>query len=261
MNCSTILRAGRRVVVVGLCGLALAQGAAAQSINGSLYGETEPATGLTVSVENTGTGFKRELPVDAIGRFSFSALPPGSYNVTLRQGGQTLRSQSATVAAGLGSAVSFARTQAVDTIRIDEVDALGGAVITPIDISTAQTSMVYSAQRMEVVPVAKDITSVALLAPGTTLGDVAFGNLASFGGSSVAENAYYVNGFNVTNLFKNLSYSQIPFYAIAEEQVITGGYGPEYGLSTGGVINLTTMKGSNQWLGGRCAHGGAGPPA
>jgi hypothetical protein len=70
--------------------------------------------------------------------------------------------------------------------------------------------------------VARDTTSVALLAPGTVRGDGAFGNLASFGGSSVAENQYYINGFNVTNSFRSLNFSKVPFEGIAEQQVKTG---------------------------------------
>ena len=81
-------------------------------------------------------------------------------------------------------------------------------------------------------------------------GDAAFGNLASFGGSSVAENAYYVNGFNITNAFNNLAFAQIPFEAIAEQQVKTGGYGAEFGRSTGGVVNLITRRGTNDVLRG-----------
>ncbi len=79
-------------------------------------------------------------------------------------------------------------------------------------------------------------------------GDIAFdGNLASFGGASVAENAYYVNGFNITNSFRNLNFSKIPFEAIAEQQMKTGGYGAEFGRSLGGVVNQTTKRGTNEF--------------
>ena len=81
-------------------------------------------------------------------------------------------------------------------------------------------------------------------------GDAAFGNLASFGGASVAENQYFVNGFNITNSFKNLNFGQVPFEAIAEQQIKTGGYGAEFGRSTGGVINLVTKRGTNEFHAG-----------
>jgi hypothetical protein len=78
-------------------------------------------------------------------------------------------------------------------------------------------------------------------------GDNAFGNLASFGGSSVAENQYYINGFNVTNSFRSLNFSKVPFEAIQEQQVKTGGYGAEFGRSLGGVINQITKRGTNDY--------------
>jgi len=46
------------------------------------------------------------------------------------------------------------------------------------------------------LPVNRSITDVALLAPGTTKGDSDFGNLPSFGGATVGENAYYLNAKN-----------------------------------------------------------------
>jgi len=81
-------------------------------------------------------------------------------------------------------------------------------------------------------------------------GDAAFGNLASFGGASVAENAYFVNGFNITNAFNNLNFAQLPFEAIAEQQTKTGGYGAEFGRALGGVVNVVTKSGSNEFKAG-----------
>src|SRR5690606_34169903 len=100
---------------------------------------------------------------------------------------------------------------------------------------------------IEQLPVASNITAVALLAPGTVKGDPGFGNLASFGGASVAENGYYINGFDVTNMRNMLSFADVPFQAIAQQQVRTGGYGAELGRSLGGVISLLTKSGSNEW--------------
>ena len=65
------------------------------------------------------------------------------------------------------------------------------------------------------------------------------------GGASVAENQYYVNGFNVTNSFRSLNYSAIPFEAIAEQQTKTGGYGAEFGRSLGGVGSSSGAAGAS----------------
>lgn len=57
-----------------------------------------------------------------------------------------------------------------------------------------------------------------------------------------------INGFfDVTNMRTMLSFADMPFQAIAQQQVKTGGYGAEYDRSLGGVISLVTKSGSNDW--------------
>ena len=105
---------------------------------------------------------------------------------------------------------------------------------------------------MQALPVGRDANSFALLAPGVVKGDadLGAGGLPSFGGASVAENGYYINGFDVTNIRNFLSYANLPFDAIGAEQIKTGGYGAEFGRSLGGVISLVTKRGTNEWKGG-----------
>ena len=122
--------------------------------------------------------------------------------------------------------------------------------IPPIDVSSSETRTTFSASQLNALPVPRDIVSVATLAPGVVKGNGAFGNLPSFGGSSVAENSYYVNGFNVTNLYNNLSFGEVPFQAIDQLDVQSGGYGAQYGLSTGGVTSVNIKRGTNEWKGG-----------
>ncbi len=66
----------------------------------------------------------------------------------------------------------------------------------------------------------------------------------------MAENAYYINGFDVTNIRNFVSYISLPFEAIGEQQIKSGGYGAQYGRSLGGVISMTTKSGTNTWKGG-----------
>lgn len=213
-----------------------------QSALGSIYGDVK--SGSKVTVINEDTGLTREASSDLNGRFNVGSLPPGNYTVSATKPDGSPSKQVVRVNPGVGTVLSLS-----EPISLEEV-IVSGRLSTQIDTTTSQVSTTYSAEQLAILPVAQDITNVALLAPGTVKGDSEFGNLASFGGSSVAENSYYINGFNVTNLFKNLAYSSVPFYAIESEQVLTGGYGPEYGLSTGGVVNLVTKKGTNSWESG-----------
>ena len=47
-----------------------------------------------------------------------------------------------------------------------------------------------------------------------------------------------------------MGFSQLPFNAIGQAQVLTGGYGAEFGRSTGGVVNIITKRGGNDWEAG-----------
>jgi hypothetical protein len=203
---------------------------------GYIFGQV--SGGGSVLVENVGTGQKREIAVDADGNFRASALPTGRYRVT--HNGVT---REVTVNLGGGTNVTFENAEQLETI-----DVIG--TVNPIDLSSVESTTILTAEQVEKIPVPRTITNVALLAPGTVRGDAAFGNLASFGGASVAENAFFVNGFNITNSFNNLNFGQVPFQAIAEQQVKTGGYGAEFGRATGGVVNLVTRRGSNEFEAG-----------
>ena len=215
-------------VALGMCfaGSALAQ----SNSTGNISGQT--TAGATVVVENASTGFRREVVADANGNYRVSSLQPGTYKVTA--GGVT---KDVTVSIG-------------GTSNLGTVKVVGTGAINPIDVASVESTTVLTSEQIEKIPVPRNVTSVALLAPGTVRGDAAFGNLASFGGSSVAENQYYVNGFNITNAFNGLNFGQIPFEAIAEQQIKTGGYGAEFGRSTGGVINLVTKRGTNEFHAG-----------
>ena len=118
-----------------------------------------------------------------------------------------------------------------------------------LSILSNSTGIVIDSVTLDKVPVPRDLTSIALLAPGTTQGDSAFGNVPSIGGASAGENAYYVNGLNLTNFRTGVGSSNPPFEMFDTFEVKTGGYSAEYGRVTGGVINAKTKSGTNdfQW--------------
>lgn len=229
----------KRTALSFALGMCFAGSVNAQSAVGSIFGDA--AGDAEVTIQNVDTGTSRRVNADASGRFNFAQLAPGRYRVT--SGGNT---REVLVKVGTGSQVNFADTASGAT-NLDVVKVVGSAAINPIDVSSVESTTVFTAEQIASLPVSNDITSVALLAPGTVKGDSGFGNLASFGGSSVAENGYYINGFDVTNMRDMLSFADLPFQAIAQQQVKTGGYGAEYGRSLGGVISLVTKRGSNEW--------------
>ncbi|KRF01941.1 hypothetical protein ASG87_10570 [Frateuria sp. Soil773] len=229
-------------------GLGSGNALAQSNATGVIFGQAAP--GATVHIENTGTGLKRDLTVDASGRYRAAALPIGVYKVTLLQNGSTVGERdNVQTQISQGTEVSFAAPNAANAQNLGAVEVVGNA-LPAIDVSSVDSRTVVSADQLAKLPIARtSISSIALLAPGTTPAARGYGNALSFGGSSAAENAYYVNGFSVTNPLTGVSSRQLPYDAIDQEQVLIGGYGAEYGRSTGGVINVVTKRGSNQWKG------------
>lgn len=200
--------------------------------------------GATVTIENRSIGLTRSVTANQRGDFSVPQLPPGRY--TVRSGGEE---RTVSVTAGEGATANFGEG-AVNTVVVT-------GRTTRIDVKSPESSLVLNEEAIDRIPVARDVTAVALLAPGATRGDSRIGqtalrggNVPSLGGASPAENVYYINGFNVTNLLNGVAFNQVPFEAISQQQVKTGGYGAEYGRSLGGVLSVTTKRGTNEWKGG-----------
>ncbi|MEI7035292.1 TonB-dependent receptor [Fulvimonas yonginensis] len=226
---------------MGFGGVALAQ----SNATGSIFGDTG-TTGTSVRITNPATGFSRDVQVQN-GRYRLSSLPVGTYTVTLLQDGKEIASQNVTVQIGGGVDASFAAATQAQTLEGISVVA---SALPAIDVSQVDTRTVLTAETLQKIPVARNVTAAALLAPGTVSADSRYGNVASFGGASASENQYYVNGFPVTNSLTGIGFAQLPFDAIDQQQVITGGYGAEYGRSTGGVVNIVTKSGTNEWKAG-----------
>lgn len=235
------LKRSALTVALGICFVGGVQ--AQTNTAGAVTGRA--ASGDTITITNPATGFSRTITAGSDGSYRFSALPTGQYQLS-RNGGAP---RNVTVNVGGAANVDFV-TSGGNATTLDTVTVVGSGAINPIDVSSVESTTILTSEQIAKIPVARDTTSVALLAPGTVRGDAAFGNLASFGGSSVAENQYYFNGFNITNTFQNLNFAQVPFEAIAEQQVKTGGYGAEFGRSTGGVINQISKRGTNEFHAG-----------
>ena len=234
-------RQGALCVALGIC---FSSGVMAQSNStGTIFGSVQP--GSTVVVQSLDTGASREISVDSNGRYRATALPVGRYKVTLQQNGKVVASQDdVTVLLGTGSEISFGASNQNKNLEV--VHVIGSRVPT-IDVSATDTRTVFTAQQLANIPVARNINSVALLAPGVVAADSRYGGAASFGGSAASENAIYINGYPVTNPLTNLGSTTLPFDGISQYQAITGGYGAEFGRATGGVINILTKRGSNNF--------------
>ena len=238
---------------VGFSSIAIA----ASNTQGGLVGKAtdingSPITQATITIKNTETGLTRTVESEADGSYRFPLLPPGTYEVSAHKD-KVGDSSSVQVAVRIGqnSAVDLAMTNS--SLEVIEIT---GRNIAMVDVTTSESVMVIDSVTLERLPVARDLASVAMLAPGVNQGDSAFegdGKLASFSGASVGENAYYINGLNTTNFRNGLGGSQVPFEFYEQFEVKSGGYGAEYGRSTGGVVTAITKSGGNDFKFGASA--------
>lgn len=219
----------------------------AQQSSGSINGRA--AKGDAVVVEDRSIGITRQARVADDGSFVISQLPPGTYQVTITRANGTKQTMVVVVQSGEGSTAFFGEAQRIEVV--------GSAIRRGLDVKSVESVQVFSKAELDRLPVARDATAIALLAPTAVFGDSRIGqtgtrngNVPSLGGASPAENAYYINGFNVTNLLNGVAFNQVPFEAVAEQQVKIGGYGAEFGRSMGGVVIVTTKRGTNEWHGG-----------
>ncbi|WP_250628678.1 TonB-dependent receptor [Pinirhizobacter soli] len=248
---SALVRRSLSIAVVAALAAGTSTTALAQATTGTIYGDAPAAANETVLIESS-SGVSRTVQVDERGRYSAGSLPLGTYSVTLLRDGATVDSRkNVTLTLGGGTQVSFSPASSSSTTNLSSVEVTANA-LPAIDVTQVDSRTTITADQLARLPLQRSAEAVATLAPGVNRGSSYFTSptgqvLNSFGGSSIAENAYYINGFNTSDPLKNFGGLTLPYGAIDQEQVLTGGYGAQYGRSDGGVISQVGKRGTNEW--------------
>jgi hypothetical protein len=259
----SILRASAALQAVALLGAGstafIAAPAAAQDYTaGSLVGTVTnasgaPVGGATVTLHSVQQGFDRTTTTNSQGSFSFGSLPAGDYDVNVASTGSLPFTATAVqVQPGRSSEIPVVLTASTAANAGTGIVVLGrriqafGGTTTGLNVDVAELTTR--------VPVGRSVTSVMLLAPATTVGDSAFNDpesgrsLASVAGSSVAENAFYINGLNITNFDNYLGSAEVPFDFYKSVDIKIGGYPAEFGRATGSIVNAVSKAGTNDFM-------------
>lgn len=231
--------------------------AVAQESAGNLGGTVTDSAGAAVAgarvtVTSNEQGFSRQLTTDAQGRFRVPLIPLGTYTVAVENAGFESLSDDA-VRVGSGAESNFAFTLLAEG-EVSEVVVTASAR-PQIDFSSTTAGVTLDVEELiEQVPVARNVTALALLAPGAVPADTAFavasgGLIAppSISGASGGENAFFINGLNITNFQNGIGGGTVPFDFYRSVDIQTGGIPAEFGRFTGGVINAVSKSGSNDF--------------
>jgi len=220
----------------------------AQSTTGSIFGQVPAAAGESVQIRSS-TGISRTVPVDSRGRYVAPELPLGVYAVSLLKDGNVIDSRdNVNLRVGTGTEVSFTEVAAK---KLGTVSVTASSV-PPIDVTSTDSRTVITSRELAQLPLLRSAEAIALLAPGVVNNSGGYSgptgqSLVSFGGSAASENAYYINGFNVTETQRGLGGLTLPYGAIEQQEIYTGGYSAQFGRSDGGVINMVGKRGTNDW--------------
>lgn len=211
------------------------------SIEGVVVDENNvPLPGVTVEATSPALQGTKVAVTDTQGKFRLVLLPPGSYTVKFTLSGFAPTEQT-DIKVGLGRVVTL-NVQMSSAFK-EEVIVSGAAPT--VDTKTAEVGVNLDKDFFTNLPIGRNYASVVRVAPGT--GNDAAG--VTVYGSTGAENAYYIDGINTTGVELGTQGKVLNFEFIQEVQVKTGGYQAEFGRTTGGMINVITKSGGNEFHG------------
>src|SRR4029453_9979088 len=236
--------------------LALPASSQTQITTGVIQGTVSDATGAvvpgaTIEIRNTATNFLRSLTSGADGRFVGLQLPPGPYVVTVSLAGFTthvqedvtlLVGQSITVnpvlrVSGTAETVTVIGTSFVDVTRTEVSNTLNEATVSSTPI------------------LGRKFEDLLTLTPGVSVVQGPDGDEITFNGQRGMYNKIsldggdYNNGFFGEQVGGQRAAIDITLDAVKEFQVIGTGAGAEFGRTAGGVVNVVTKSGTNNFHG------------
>src|SRR5215207_8062193 len=191
-------------------------------------------------------GFNRTVTTNDEGFYRVIQVPPGFYTV------------STAATAGFGEATVTNVEVVLGKTTPLNIDVRAGGVAETVNVSAdavaidptdnkIQTNI--TAQIAELLPKGTNFTSLLQVAPAVR--NEPLGGGFQVDGASGSENTFIIDGQEVTNFRTGVlnGNNNIPFQFVQEVQVKSSGFEAEFGGATGGVVNVVTKGGSNEWRG------------
>jgi carboxypeptidase family protein len=207
----------------------------------------ESAIGATVVATSPALVGEQVVITDESGLYFINSLPPGLYTLTIYYENKTFSRANVLIQVGKEAVVNVTvdPKQAGTTVgKGTEIIEVSGSVPI-IDQGSTKTGVTLTDDYTRNIPTGRTFGGVLGSAAGSQ-NDI-YGT--SISGATSAENTYIVEGINTTDTgFGGLS-SNLPNEFIQETEVITGGYNAEFGRATGGIVNVVTKQGSNEFHG------------
>ncbi len=222
------------------------------TIQGTVVDENQAAVpGASVEIRNIETNLFRNLTTDDDGRFVALTLPPGKYKVTVsKQGFASLVVESATLT--VGQALNLPLTMKVsgvaETVTITDTPT--------INTVKTESSTTLDERAVSNTPIlGRKFEDLLTLTPGVSIVQGPDGDEINFVGQRGIFNNVSLDGGDYNNGFfgeqagGQRAAIDIPLDAVREFQVVATGANAEFGRTAGGVINVITKSGTNEFHG------------
>ena len=233
-------------------GSVFAQSATTGAIEGTVTDSTGAAVpGVAVKVTSPNLISAQTGTTDDGGRFKILNLPPGRYNVSVEESKGFSKFEKTEVEVNLSrnTSVEIQLVPAGAQASVTVTDTSGAAV----DVTNNTTGSSVSTEQFSNFPTQRTVQSLYSIAPTVArsgLRDASGRDRdPSVAGSSGPENNYILDGVNTTDPAFGGSGANLPFEFVQEVEIKTGGFGAEYGRATGGIFNVITKSGSNEFHG------------
>jgi len=218
------------------------------SIEGTVtdpQGAVVPGAAITLQSVGSTAGYKLEATSDTEGKFFFSQIPVGTYSITVSKEGFPNKV--------VGVIVSLDRITTVNIQLevgqvVEEITVATDSTVT-VDPGNTKIDISITKKIIEELPKGTQFSTLLKIAPNVRPEALNAG--FQIDGASGAENVFVIDGQEVTNFRTgqlNANFN-LPFDLVQEVQVKSTGYEAEYGGATGGVINVVTVGGNDDYHG------------
>ena len=234
--------------------LFVAPRAAAQSATATLDvvatdGSGGPLPGATVEVKRPSTGLLRTGVTGTAGLASFAALPPGTYDVSVKlQGFETVEQKGVVLLVGQSARVGV-------TLQGKRTESISVVATAPlVDVYKTDSSTNIMPEQIQDLPTPdRDFQRLAFVAPGVERERGAFrfvsGGPVIGGGGNASQATILVDGVDFTDPALGLAKTKFSQDAISEFRVIQNRFDAEIGGSSGGALSILTKSGTNTFAG------------
>src|SRR5260370_2079992 len=238
------------VLIVGLTGLGAVPSAFGQGAGASIEGVAKDQQGgvlpgVNVTLRNQDSGVTRTSTTATDGRYRFLALAPGRYHLAAELSGLASKEvRDIQITIGLSLTQDF--TMGIQAVQ-ESLTVTGEAPA--VDTTKSEVAGVVTQEQIQNLPVnSRQFLNLALLMPGTSQ-DAArsfYNNVTIGAGTSFYSNGFLVDGVNNTWAEEGEPRQNFPQGAVQEFKVNTAGFPAEFGLATGGLVQVVTKSGSNR---------------